>query len=210
MLLSEARTRVRRHVDDEDSVRFVDAEVDDALRSGQIEAHRLAYLSAPSLFAVEGSISTTSAGIADVSALAPARILNVAVSSGSQRLTVSPVRMDAAPTDAAGVQSLKITYVARVSFPTASGNPFVWGHANVNGDDIAALMCILAAGELLIKDGAVNQALESREAKLRASVASAAGIPGWTVLPLDSFSDPGAQSCFSYVMTAPDTLQLVL
>jgi hypothetical protein len=210
MLLSEARTRVAALCDD-DGTRFSESEIDDALLTAQKETWQQAVKSGASFLTIETTaISTNSSGVADLTGIKPIKIVNVAEMRSGQRYAMNPTRLDQAPQNASVVVPLAIAYVPRLSFPSAAGNPFVWGHANVTDTSLFdKLMCALAASELKIKDDEQNKALEKRKDELRAAVNEMLSIPGWSVMPMDSFSSDRALSSYAWVLTAPDTLQLV-
>lgn len=217
MDLTTARTRVLALADDDDGSRFnVDgtfAVVDDALKTAQIEAWTEAVGTGSSSLVQEVSITTSSAGVADLTTIKPLRIDNVALSQSNIRLNVPPARFDQAPTSALISRTLLIALVTRAAFPSAPSGVFVWGHANLADASpvLDKLMIAIAASELKIKDNEPNPGLEKRKAELRASVESALSIPTWSVLPLDSITGvDNNDSGFSWIMTAPDTLQLVL
>lgn len=215
MLLNVGRARVLKMVDDEDGDRFDEAgdsaEVDAALATGQQEVAQLAFNTGSNIFAQETTVTTSSAGVANLTSIKPHRIDYVSISVGGERLNVSPVRFDEAPANASGVQTLGIVYVARPTFPATPSDPFVWGHANVTSTAILdQLMCVIAACDLLITEGEVNRVLEQRKEELKAAVLSTFSVPGWSVTPIDSFTVGGRDSGLGYIMTAPDTLQLVV
>lgn len=215
MLLSEARARVLRLVDDDSSKYNVDGlftDIDDALKTAQIETWQTAVASGNSIFVIEAPLTTGATGIGDLTTIKPMKLVNVALKNGTQRLTVPPARFDEAPTNAGAGLILAIAYVPRVAFPSASGNPFVWASANIADLSplLDKLMCVIAASELKIIENEDNNGMERRKTELRLAVSEMLSIPSWSVLPLDGFSAERRGSGFAYVMPAPDTLQLVL
>lgn len=214
MLLSEARTKVLALIDD-DNTRFngdgLFTEVDDALLTAQKEVWQSAVASGCSLFEQETTVPTNASGVADLTTIKPLRIVNVAQILSGVRWLLEPSRLDQAPANAAIVITLAITYVPRLSFPSAPGNPFVWGHANITDTSLFdKLMCAIAASELKIKDNEQNTALEKRKDELRAAVTEMISAVSWSAIPMDQFSQDRNLAIYGYVMTAPDTLQLVL
>jgi hypothetical protein len=213
MLLSAARTRVLNHLDDADGTRFnIDAtftEIDLELRSAQQEVWQECIGTSPSSFTQEGSVTATS-GVASLTSLAPALILSVATYAGGVREKVSPMRLVNQPQNYTSTRDLRITYVPRVSFPASASNEFAWGARTTGIDFLNALTCALAAKSLSIKIRMNNPPLDDRIQDLTRKVREMLAIPGWAVLPLDPYSDPGCDSGLGFVMTAPDTLQLVI
>jgi hypothetical protein len=214
MILSDARTRLLRLVDDDGSrwnAAGDNAELDDALKTAQEEVWLRLIESGAGIFEQEAAISSSSAGVVDLTTLKPIKIVALSLVASTSRLLIEPCRMDTSPTNAPGIRTLLITYVPRVSFPANAGAAFVWGHANVTATAIYdKLMCAIAASELKIKDGETNKALETRKTELLDAALRTIDIPDWTVMPLDEFSDDDRGSGLEYVATAPDTLQLVI
>lgn len=209
MLLSEGRSRVRRFTDSVNDPRFSDADIDDALKTAQLEAWQFAVAQGTRIFQLEASVTTSGQGVADLTTIKPIDIINVSLFSGSTRLVVSPCRHDEAPTFVTSALTLKIVYVPRVSFPAGPSSAFVWGTAAITSTDtMDSLMCAIAASELKVTEAEVNAGLEARKNELKVSVASQLSIPGWSVRPLDSFTVGDRDAGMSWLMTAPDTLQL--
>lgn len=213
MLLSAARTRVLNHLDDADGTRFnVDGaytEIDLELRSAQQEVWQECIGTSPSSFTQEGSVTAT-AGVATLTSLAPALLLSVATYSNGVREKVSPVRLVNQPQNYTQTRDLRVVYVPRVSFPASAGAEFAWGARTAGVDFLDALTCALAAKSLGIKIRMSNPPLDDRIQDLTRKVREVLAVPGWAVLPLDAYSDPGCDSGLGFVMTAPDTLQLVV
>ena len=211
--LALARLRVLRLADDEDAVRHnVDGaftEVDEALAAGQEQAWAAAVLCNGELFAKETTtLSTSSAGVCSLTSIAPMTpLVSVAQYTTGRRDKIVPARLSACPTNALVALTLAITYVPRVVLPAVT---FVWGDASaVAVKSIEALMCNLAAQELIVKVGQRNAQLEVHEAALRSTLERTLSGPGWGVVPLDEHAySRGAP--YGYVMTGIDTLQLVL
>lgn len=210
MLLSEARTQVAQLVDDEAAEKYSTTEIDNALKTAQLETWQHAVGSGSNAFNVDAAFTSTSAGVVDLSSVAPRRIVSVAHVVSTRRLKVQPVRFDDSPQDHASAESLRIVYVPKVTFPASAGTAFTWGHANIDTSMFDQLMSVIAASHLKIKESEVNAMMERRKDELRALVLETLSIPTWTVVPLDSLAGRSNGSAdFSYVMTAPHTMQLV-
>jgi hypothetical protein len=211
MLLSEARTRVALMVDDADAVRWSTTNIDEALRTAQAEVWQLAAFAAPAHFAVEStSLSSSAAGVLNLASLAPLKILALHTYNGGQRLNILPLHRTEALANSAGVVACAITYVPRVTFPASAATAFTWGHASITDTGtLDALMCCLAATELLITEAKTNPVLEQRKAELRDAITTRHAQASWAVLPLFG-GDGSGESGLGYIMTAPDQAQLVL
>lgn len=214
MILSDARLRLLRLVDDAAQVRFpTDQILDDALSMGQQMAWGAVVSANRPMFQQETSITTSVAGVADLTTIKPVWPLGpVSQNINGWRMKISPGRLDDGVQNALIAQPLLINYVARAIFPTAAGNAFVWGSALITQTAMMdALMLACAACELTVTVGALNAALEAQREKLMESVAAQLSGTGWSIIPLDSLTESGApESFYQYVMTAPDTLQLVV
>lgn len=215
MILSEARTRLLRLVDDEtDRSRFpTDGELDNALGTGQQEAWSAAVMANRSMFTQETLLSTLADGSLALTTIKPMMPLGaVSENANGWRLKCSPGRLDDGVQNALGIRQLRIAYVPRAIFPALATDAFVWGSVNITQTNLLdQLMLVCAAGELMVKVGAVNPALEKRKDELRVAVAATLSGTGWTTIPLDNLTGMGAaESFYQYVMTAPDVLQLVI
>lgn len=213
MILTESRTRTRQYLDDEDATnaRWSDTELDDKLKAAQNIAWRLV-ADRCNLWTSETTVNTTSAGVADLSTIKPIRIVSVGISyAGISRWRVPPARVVDGLTNVPVVQTLRIAYVPRPLFPTAPGNAFVWGAgagAAFDTDLLDAHICQLAASMLKVKDGEVNQGLEAAKQETRQHILDIASIPRFTAMPLDA-ATRRRLAPYYWILTAPDTLQLV-
>jgi hypothetical protein len=215
MSLTTARSTIERMVDDADGEKYnrdgLNTELDFALTTAQAEVWQSVVNAGSNIFNVETSLTTSSAGVADLTSLRPIKLLNVAVTAAAgQRLTVPPIRIDQAPINNASTWTLMITYVGRCSFPANPGDPFVWGSAGIDVTTLFdTLTCSIAASQLLIKEGIQNPALEQRKTELRAAVQQTLSVPTWSVMPLDQFVRSRFMSGMYYILTSVDHLQLV-
>jgi hypothetical protein len=205
-----ARTRVRFIIDDpvvsgDDGVRCAKADVEDALLTAMHEAFGIAVDAGANLFQLEQTITTSAAGVGALASLAPQRIVNVSVQQGGYRVPVPPLRPGDVDQLYTRAETLVVTYVPRPTFPAADGDAFVWGSASINLPQLDKLMVAIAASELKIVDAEVLGGLEARKAELVRAVEGLSNVPGWSVLPMT----PRRQASLRYMMTAPDTLQLV-
>lgn len=222
LTLAAARKRLLKLADDVDGARFnVDAEdiatiasiaeLDEALAVGQEEAWALAVSANRTLFMQEASVSSSSTGVVDLTTLKPMMPIDALNQvDGQMRLKITPMQLLQAPINVDGVKTLKVVYVARVTFPIAAATAFAWGHANVTlVKQIERLMLNIAAAELLITEGAPNPVLEKRRDELKLSLVSFLEGSGWSVIPFDDLAASTRESGYGFVQTAPDTLQIV-
>ena len=211
--LTTIRSRVLALLDDAGCEKYnTDAlftDVDAALVTAQLEVFQVA-AGASDIFAQEASVTTTAAGVGDLTSIKPLRLMNVALAYGVGRLNILPARFDEAPMNYPGIQTLKVRYVARPVFPTPATD-FVWGHVNVTSTALLEqLMCVKAGADLKVKEGEINKVIEKRIVELRDAVLSTFSAPGWSVMPIDAYGRSRRNSGLRYIMTAPDTLQLVV
>jgi hypothetical protein len=218
LILSEARTKTLKLLDDEDGSRFDAAgdstELDIALKSAMGEAWTFAVSNGADLFVTESSFSSDSTGLVDLSSVKVRRIDNVAQIIGTTRLTVPCVNLSDVVNTMAQVVTLKIAHIPGVTFPTAAPNAFVWGSSTL-ADDVAApinnLMCAIAATDLEPKRAQRSAALGERKNDLRAALKALSSSQGWSVTPLGGLSGRSKRASFAYVAgIAPYKLQLVL
>jgi hypothetical protein len=214
MLLSEARTRLLKLVDDHEGVRF-DAdgdavELDAALRTGQAEAWALAVQSNRALFRLTASVSSSSAGLVDLTSLgAMLPLESVAMTQGPWRGKVSPASISEAAPLVEGVHTLSVAYLPLAVFPASAGTAFAWWNAAAVAPHLDMLTLCFAASDLLIKDAAVNQALELRKAELRDTITARLSGSGWSVLPMDELAGVDRRSGLAYVQASATSIQLV-
>lgn len=208
--LTDARTRVGFLLDSAIGVRFTTTDVDAALATAQYEAMLHAVTAGANIFTKTGTVTTSSAGVGDLSTLAPLKLVNVTYVSGSTRLQVVPSRQADVVQHYQAAVPLTVTYVPRPTFPASGAANFVWGSATINLPPLDDLMCVIAASHLKATDGEQNIVLEARKLELKGTVSSLINIPGWSVMSMDSGlrAIGGRGAGFVYVMTAFDTLQL--
>lgn len=207
MILTDARTRVRSLIDDADSELWTDAEVDASLASAQYEALLWAVVSGCNLFTQEADITTTSAGLADLSSLKPMKIVNVAQVTGTSRFKIPPIQLHDIAVTHAVATTLKVAYVARPTFPASGAAAFVWSSASISCPPLDQYMVCLAAAEMKVKEGEEAPGLDKRKAELRDAILSLVNVPGWHVRPMRKSSSNGLG--IAWAMTSSDQLQLV-
>lgn len=214
MLLSDARTRTRRFLDAVDDAgtadsRFGDGEVDAELKAAQSSIWRMV-ADRCSLWATETTVTTTSAGVGDLSALNPIRILNVGLSMGGiTREQVQPARARDGMTNLPLVATLRISYIPRPTAPAVAGDTFTWGASAAAEFDTELLdkaVCIRAALALNVKEAEQRPRLDAEWQRIEAEILRIASIPRFSARPLRGRQ---GKSGIFWMLTAPDTLQLV-
>lgn len=205
MLLSAARSRVRTLADDVEAERYTDAQVDAALGTAQYEALLWAVAATPALFRVEATITTSSQGVADLTAIAPLKMLSVALLNASDRVIIKPLSAASITAPQRAVQQLVIGYVPQPVFPATGASAFVWSSAAVNVPPVDLYMCLIAAAELKIGEGEQPAGLDVRKAECLATLKALFALPSFTVMPM-RWIQPRAW--MGYCITAPNTLQL--
>jgi len=205
MTLATARARVRYLLDDvAPGVIATDADIDDALTTAMFEAYQFFVQGGANIVQTAGLVSTNTSGVADLTTLAPLRIMGVNIVQGGMRVQIPPLRLAQIQYYYPLAQPLEIIYVPRCTFPTAPGNPFVWGFSTIDLPVLDKLMVAIAASELKIVDAEILQGLEQRKRELRDAVDAVSNVPSFSVLPMS----PQGQPTLRYAMIARDSLAL--
>jgi hypothetical protein len=207
-----AAARVRFFVDDKDSAAFTDAEILDALTTAQAETFLAATRLAPGLFATETSVSSSANGSVSLSTLDPLRLVQVSTTLDSgARTPVRPARFSDGYANAAGITALKLVYIPKVVFPSSGSTVFDW--AGVEVPQLDELLCLTAASTLKVMEAEANRQLSERKAELVESLRMLwDGTPTAYAIPMAvawRSSRLVHSRSLAYLMTAPQTLQLV-
>lgn len=205
--LAQARTRILKLADDVDQLAADSTTVqDDALRA----AHHAVYLQAsewaPLRFAKEASVTTDANGKADLTALAPVRILAASQSDSNTRRPIAPCSLADGPTNVAAVRTLKIVYLPALTFPADAAAVFTWGQTGLDLPLLDDLMCKRAASEITALMDQPNGHLERLVARAEKDAQQIANFVTWRVMPMSSRS---RDSGLCYAMTDANSLQLV-
>jgi hypothetical protein len=212
MTLLQARDRVRALIDDTDANPLSsDDDLDDALTTAQVEVMQFVLSSGSNLLGVEVAKTSSADGVVDLSDVTPMKVNHVHHVLATARMQVLPARSSDFSSTVAAAQTLKIGYVARPAFPAADDDAFVWA-STLDAPLLDKLLCLLAASEAWIRSGSKPlEALEVRKAEVRNAILGSLNIPQWTVMPLVAATRYPTQryASFQWVMTAPDTMQLV-
>lgn len=215
MILSEAKVRLAKAVDDVDNDSYDATELTDALKSVHGEAWTTALSGPRKYFRTTATVPASAAGVVDLTAYAPRKLIAVSQIQGQGRLFVMPARPEEAPFTYKLGASLEVVYIPDVVFPAADGTAFVWGTAAAMPSlslQLDGLLIALAAQELKTKKNEVLAGLQARVDAKRQGVIDAIPSTSWSSLPLDSWTARRGRHTapFKYIETAPHTLQLVL
>lgn len=211
--LAQARTRVRFLIDDADANPLVsDAEIDVALETALEEVWQRVVGTGVSCYTLYTDITSSGAGVVDLSSVKPLRIVNVAFKQGTIFLQVQASRTSDFIQTVSGPQPLRIWYVPRATFPALSSDPFVWSTAGISSATLDQLLCVIAAADVWVKTGeAPLPSLELRKAELQKAIDEQVSIPTTTVAPLRVTRKfpTHRYAGFQWARVAHDTLQLV-
>lgn len=211
--LTQARARVRFLIDDADANPLVsDAEIDVALATAQEEVWQRVVGSGVNVYTQHADISSSAAGVVNLSSLNPMKVVSVAWKSGNTFMQVPPSRPGDFIQTVAQVQALRVVYVPRATFPALAADPFVWATASISSPTLDQLLCVVAAADVWVKTGEGPLAsLEQRKAELQKSIDEQISIPGWSVAPLRATSrfPSHRYAGFQWVMTGANQMQLV-
>lgn len=172
--VTEARARAREfYLDDSGSVRWTDSETDDSL-SAALQQTFSEYAKSGTRFDRVVTLTSTSAGVVDLSSYSPYMVKGVAHSTdgGSLFTRLKPVT----PQDAQKLDNAARSYrVVLVRTPVigSAAQPLVSdgsGNALVDWEAFDELVCIRAAMLMSVKDGPVPAALKDAEARFVESV----------------------------------------
>lgn len=202
ILDTAARTRILALCDDVDAVTATTALQDAALLAAFHATYLQACATAPDKFSMEASVTTNAAGVGDLSAIDPMRILAVNLFVTPTRTPIPMARISDGPTNALGVKVLKVQYFPALAFP-AGGASFVWGQASLDIPALDDLMCKRAASELCALMDQPNGHLEKLVARAEADAGLVSSFSQWRTMR------GGRSSGLSYVMTDAVSLQLV-
>lgn len=201
--LTEIETRVRRFVLDVGEAAYTDAEITAALGAAQREVWQLASDSTPMQFAVAVNKTSSSAGVIDLSAEDPRRILNVAELHGDVRYPIAGGTLLDVRTHLRSALQVEVIYLGRCAYPSAAGNPFLWGTSEAE-DELNELLVLTAVSALLVKTDTVNAALEARAKALREAIRRQANGTSFRAFS----TTPQPRSSYRWHKLSGDTLQL--
>lgn len=214
MLLSEAKTRVAKGLDDVDADKYDLTEISDGLRAAQGEAWVAALEGALDYLKTTATPSSSSAGVVDMSAFTPRQLLSVSYVLSTQFMVVMPMRMEQAPIAYPSAQPLSIRYIPDVAFPIDDAHAFVWGGATVMPSVAAqldALTVMIATRDLKTKSGEKLPGLDDVIAQKKQAIIDSFPSASWSAVSRDEMAGRGrTKAPFQYIETGPHTLQLVL
>jgi len=183
LTLAQARTTVQDHVDDGDAVRWTTTDAGDIDR-----ALRSAISSCLEKYARKGgrrfneTVSTTtsaSTGGVDLSSYNPLLLNNVAIVVGTQRYALSGVQNQDLGAPDLTARTVELSVMRKPTLSTTTTHPLIGDGATELGswDDFDNWVCARAAKFLLVKDGAINEALNDLERELKESVMESVDTP---------------------------------
>ena len=208
LTLTAAETRVAQYLDDVADAVAATADIAAALAVEFPVVYKMAARAQPAKFAKETSITTTSAGVGDLTSLAPERILAVNYFSGSTRIPIPESSLADGPENALVSLTLKLHYLPGLTFPASGSTNFVWGQSSIDLPELDDLLCLRAASRLCVFLDEDNSQLEKLIARTERDLEriSEPGA-GWRIMPLRGRS---RDSGYGWVKTDHVTLQLVI
>lgn len=210
MTLTQAIARVRFLLDDTDNNPLVsDADITTALQVAQEEVWQLVISSGVNVFNLQAALTSSDAGVVDLSTIDPLAIVNVASTLGGLgRLQIPPARTFDYSSPVLQAVPLVVTYAPRAAFPATGGDPFVWSTAAISSTTLDQLLCHVAASQCWVRTGEPPLAsMEKRRQELTDSVTGMISIPSWSATPIGERTS--MTSGMAWIRTAHDQLQLV-
>lgn len=217
LTVAEARVLVSQYLDDQNQRRWPEPEINTALQYSLAACLSKYIEEGGSLFDVEASLSTNSAGQCDLSSLGNIlRIGPVQYAAGSAPYSyfpVLPAKVRDREIDVPGVYSLRITYVKEFVLSNNGNYPLI-GDGAVSAPSTHAFdawVCAEAALLLGVKDNDMRPGLERLAAKLEGDAIRKLNNPRTMPLSVPVYRHPNMRN-LSYIFTpsatAP-TLQLI-
>lgn len=201
-----AVTRMSKYLDDVDNVDASTSEAQDALKTAHWETYLQASMWAPQRFQTETTVTTSSAGVGDLSSLDPVRILAVNEYASGTRYPIPAASLSDGPTNVSGVRTLKVLYLPALTFPSSGSAEFAWGQSGIDLPFLDDLMCLKAAAKLTVFLDRQNKQLEREIEKATQQAQRLMNLSTWRVMPLRGRS---RKSGLAYVMTDAVSLQIV-
>jgi len=193
------------------------AGIDASLVTAQLEVAQLA-ASCSNLFVLEGTATTTVAGVADLTSLGVLELISVSQGDGTAA-SLSRFDIPAVSPSAPRVYNVPVSiplivrYKALPSFPSNGGAVFVWGAASLTATAMLDQLLVLkAASELKARENEENKVVERRIVQLTDAIKATMSQPSSTTLPQDMGGTgyrPGSSYSYRYNSPLPMQLQLV-
>jgi hypothetical protein len=210
LTVGESRALVSQFLDDKDQRRWPSAEINTALQYSLAACLSKYIEEGGSLFDVETTLSTNSAGLCDLSSLGNIlRIGPVQYATGSAPFSywpVLPAKVRDREIDVPGVYSLRITYVKEFILSSNSSYPLIGDGAvaapSTHGFD--AWVCAESALLLGIKDNDQRPGLERIAAKLEEDALHKLNNPRTMPLSVPVYRHPNMRN-LSYIFTPSAT-----
>lgn len=216
LTLTQARTLVLEHCDDETGERYNQAgdyaKLDIALASALSRCLADYVGASGDNFTEEASVTTSAAdGTVSLSSQTPIDVRGVLISLGSSFAKVRALRrLDREIPDQVA-RSLVVSFVREYPLPTTAGHPLV-GNGATAANSWPAFdhwVCARAALQLGIKDNELRAALAALEADCRESVKARVRLPRSADWPAPRGGGGGIYDSLRWTFLKPSTLQLV-
>jgi hypothetical protein len=217
LTVAEARELVSQNLDDQAQRRWPESEINTALQYSLAACLSKYIEEGGSLFDVEATLSTNSAGFCDLTSLGNIlRIGPVQYVTGSAPFSywpVMPAKVRDREVDVPGIYSLRITYVKEFTLSNNGNYPLI-GDGAVSAPSTHAFdawVCAEAALLLGVKDNDQRPGLERLAAKLEGDAIRKLNNPRTMPLSVPVYRHPNMRN-LSYIFTASATapsLQLI-
>ncbi|HJZ06421.1 MAG TPA: hypothetical protein VJ327_11325 [Patescibacteria group bacterium] len=203
---AECRTIVRSFIDEPTPVRWPDSILNTFINLAIQQVQNLLISSGSNVFHQTATVNAI-AGIVDLSAVAPLKILSLAQTLSPVLLTILPIRPKDAIVRNAYTGALELVYVPKAELPAGDGYTLTYGAANASNSVLDQLTAVLAARLALITDNEPRAGLEALRLELEGNVRAIASVPSSFVMPTNDFHAIN-RSIMSYHMSGPNTIQL--
>lgn len=159
LTVDEAVTYVQKKLSSDSVNEWSTDEIKEAL-AGAMDMTLKEYVSAGGDGLTEQvKVTTDATGAADLSAYSPVRIYDLAVQSGTAYQGISPAQLSARNVNENSVRTLRITMVRGYTPSDTGDTALLQGGVARNAIALERLICLRAAEELLVNDGADNRPL---------------------------------------------------
>jgi len=209
--LAEAKVRVARLLDDAAGARFdATLDIERSLRTWQHEVMRHAVLQGAANLQATEQVTSSSAGVLDLTSLDPLTIISIAQVQGTRRLRVDPAQVRSVQYARAAVDTFEVVYVPRPAFPSSPSAAFLWGPDATSRPTYDEALCVAAAASLKPIEGEEVPGLVRLRDELFASIANDPDMPACEVAPmrLSRRGRLGGRSGLVWYLRAPDTVQI--
>lgn len=195
LLLSEARTTVSDHLDD-DGTRWpitAGGPVDKALKAALSACLGEVVKAGVDRFDEEVTTSTTALGALDLSTYDPIKVCGVSVTSGSRYYPVAGVREEDRDSHDENVRALQVRLVRNFALSSTAGHPLVGVGATAakSTEAFDNWVCARAALLCATKDAEARPEVAGLAAEYKAAVLGMPRIPASNRMPRAAHGPPG-------------------